>query len=99
MLFQFKVAVSIQWHEKTLSPKQVARIRGDFERTYILHGQLSSDAAHRSVTALNRCVVPHTATGIGGIDVDPAIMDLKEPIRENDGGKKVRSPRRARRNH
>ena len=31
--------------------------------------------------------MPHTATEIGGIDVDPAIKDLKEPIRENDGGK------------
>jgi hypothetical protein len=43
---------------KTLSPKQVAQIRTDFEKTYIFYGQLSSDAAHPSVSALNRYAVP-----------------------------------------
>ena len=45
---------------KSLLPKQVAQIRPDFEKTYIFYGQLSSDAAHPSVTALNRYVLPKT---------------------------------------
>ena len=60
---------------KTLSPKHVAQIRGDFEKTYIFYGQLSSDAAHPSVTALNRYVVPESHPEGGGIDVDPMISD------------------------
>lgn len=57
---------------KTLSPKQVARIREDFQRTYIFYGHLSADA-HPSVTTLNRYAVPDTADEIGGIDVEPVI--------------------------
>lgn len=56
---------------KTLSPKQVAQIRRDFEKTYIFYGQLSSDAAHPSVTALNRYAIPDTEQEVGGIDVEP----------------------------
>lgn len=59
----------------TLSPKKVAGIRKDFQKTYIFYGQLSSDAAHPSVTALNRYAIPHTANEIGGIDVDPVVSD------------------------
>jgi len=36
---------------KTLSPKKVARIRDDFQKTYIFYGHLSADA-HPSVTTL-----------------------------------------------
>jgi hypothetical protein len=59
---------------KTLSPKQVARIREDFQKTYIFYGHLSADA-HPSVMTLNRYVVPHTVDEIGGIDVDPVVND------------------------
>ena len=52
---------------KSLLPKQVAQIRPDFEKTYIFYGQLSSDAAHPSVTALNRYVLPKTHPQGGGI--------------------------------
>jgi hypothetical protein len=41
---------------KALFPKNVAQIRNDFEKTYIFYGQLSSDAGHPSVSALNRIV-------------------------------------------
>ncbi len=60
---------------KTLNPKQVAQVRGDFEKTYIFYGQLSSDAAHPSVSALNRYAVPETAEEAGGIDMDPVVSD------------------------
>ena len=62
---------------KTLSPKHVAQIRDDFEKTYIFYGQLSSDAAHPSVTALNRYVVPETRPEGGGIDVEPVVADFE----------------------
>jgi hypothetical protein len=61
---------------KALSPKQVARIREDFQKTYIFYGHLSADA-HPSVTTLNRYVVPQTADEIGGIDVDPVVKDAE----------------------
>jgi len=59
---------------KMLYPKQVAAL-SDIGRSYIFYSQLSSDAAHPSVTALNRYVVPHTADEIGGIDVNPIVKD------------------------
>jgi Family of unknown function (DUF5677) len=58
---------------KTLTPKQVAQIRPDFEKTYLFYGHLSSDAAHPSVTALNRYVVPESHPGGGGIDIEPVV--------------------------
>ena len=58
---------------KTLTPKHVAQIRSDFEKTYIFYGHLSSDAAHPSVTALNRYVVPESHPEGGGIDLDPIV--------------------------
>jgi Family of unknown function (DUF5677) len=60
---------------KSLSPKQVAQIRSDFEKTYIFYGALSSDAAHPSVTALNRYVIPETHPEGGGIDVEPGVSE------------------------
>ena len=60
---------------KSLLPKQVAQIRPDFEKTYIFYGQLSSDAAHPSVTALNRYVLPETHPEGGGIDVEPVVSE------------------------
>jgi hypothetical protein len=60
---------------KTLNPKQVAVSRRDIGRTYIFYSQLSSDAAHPSVTALNRYVIPHTINEVGGIDVEPIVAD------------------------
>jgi hypothetical protein len=62
---------------KTLSPKHVAQIRDDFEKTYIFYGQLSSDAAHPSVTALNRYIVPESHPEGGGIDVEPMVSDFE----------------------
>jgi hypothetical protein len=62
---------------KTLSPKHVAQIRNDFEKTYIFYGQLSSDAAHPSVTALNRYIVPESHPEGGGIDVEPVVSDFE----------------------
>jgi hypothetical protein len=59
---------------KLLNPKQVAAL-SDAGRSYIFYSQLSSDAAHPSVTALNRYVVPHTANEIGGIDLNPIVKD------------------------
>jgi hypothetical protein len=58
-----------------LSPKQVAQIRPDFEKTYIFYGQLSSDAAHPSVTALNRYIIPDTHPEGAGIDVEPVLSE------------------------
>jgi len=60
---------------RTLAPKQVASIRSDFEKTHIFYGQLSSDAAHPSVTALNRYVVPDSHPDGGGIDVEPVVSE------------------------
>jgi hypothetical protein len=60
---------------KSLSPKKVAQVRSDFEKTYIFYGQLSSDAAHPSVTALNRYVIPETHPEGGGIDVEPLVSE------------------------
>jgi hypothetical protein len=57
--------------QKTLSPKAVAAIRKDFERTYMFYSQLSSDAAHPSVTALNRYVV--SDPNGPGFDVEPLV--------------------------
>jgi hypothetical protein len=65
---QFETAAS-------LSPKQVAQIRKDFAKTYIFYGQLSSDAGHPSLTALNRYVVPETHPEGGGIDIEPVVSD------------------------
>jgi Family of unknown function (DUF5677) len=59
----------------TLSPKQVAQIRQDFEKTYIFYGQLSADAGHPSLTALNRYVVPKTHPEGEGFDVEPLVSD------------------------
>jgi hypothetical protein len=59
---------------KMLNPKRVAGL-SNIGRSYIFYSQLSSDAAHPSVTALNRYVVPHTADEIGGIDVNPIVND------------------------
>ena len=59
---------------KMLYPKQVAAL-SDIWRSYVFYSQLSSDAAHPSVTALNRYVVPHTADEVGGIDVEPMVKD------------------------
>ena len=50
-------------------------MRADFEKTYIFFSQLSSDAAHPSVEALNRYVVPHKEDEIGGIDVEPIVKE------------------------
>jgi hypothetical protein len=59
---------------KLLNPKEVAKL-SDIGRSYIFFSQLSSDAAHPSVTALNRYVVPHSADEIGGIDINPIVKD------------------------
>lgn len=59
---------------KMLYPKQVAAL-SDIWRSYVFYSQLSSDAAHPSVTALNRYVVPHTADEVGGISVEPIVKD------------------------
>jgi hypothetical protein len=59
---------------KTLHPKQVAG-KSVVGTSYLVYGQLSSDAAHPSVTALNRYVVPHTQDDVGGIDVNPIVKD------------------------
>jgi hypothetical protein len=60
---------------RTLSPKQVAEIRSDFEKTYIFYSQLSSDAAHPSVTALNRYSVAGSEFVSPGFDVEPVVKD------------------------
>ena len=60
---------------KSLNPKDVASVRADFAKTYTFYSQLSSDAAHPSVDALNRYVVPHTEDEVGGIDVEPVVKD------------------------
>lgn len=68
---------------KTLSPKHVAEIRSDFEKTYIFYGQLSSDAAHPSVTALKRYVVPDLHPERAEIDVEPVVSE-KEMVQTLD---------------
>ena len=60
--------------EQHLSPKQVTAV-SDIGRSYIFYSQLSSDAAHPSVTALNRHVIPDTAEEVGGIDVEPIVQE------------------------
>jgi hypothetical protein len=55
---------------KSLNPMGVA-MGGALKRGYIFYEQLSSDASHPSIEALNRHVIPHTAEEVGGIDIDP----------------------------
>jgi Family of unknown function (DUF5677) len=55
-LRNFIKGANSQASARSLSPKQVAEIRPDFEKTYIFYGHLSADSAHPSVTALNRYV-------------------------------------------
>jgi hypothetical protein len=57
-----------------LHPKQVAGLT-DIGRSYVFYSQLSSDAAHPSVSALNRYIVPHTDNEVGGIDVEPPVKE------------------------
>jgi hypothetical protein len=59
---------------KTLTPKTVA-LKTAIGKSYIFYEQLSSDAAHPSLDALNRHVIPHTPNEVGGIDVEPAPRD------------------------
>jgi hypothetical protein len=59
---------------KMLYPKQVAGLT-DIGRSYVFYGQLSSDASHPSVTALNRYIIPHTDDEVGGIDVEPIVKE------------------------
>ena len=59
--------------EKTLHPKQVAG--NSIRRSYLFYSALSSDAAHPSISALNRYVVPHTPDEAGGLDVCPIVTD------------------------
>ena len=59
---------------KSLNPMGVA-LKTDLGRSYIFYKQLSSDAAHPSLDALNRHVIPHTRDETGGIDVDPVPTD------------------------
>lgn len=64
-----------QWNDsKTLSPKQVA-MKTDIGRSYIFYDQLSSDAAHPTVNALNRYIVPADDDGIRSIDMNPVPSD------------------------
>jgi hypothetical protein len=58
--------------KRTLSPKTVAALRPDFQKTYIFYAHLSMDAAHPSVTALNRYVVSDPPNGVG-FDVEPLV--------------------------
>jgi hypothetical protein len=57
---------------KMLSPKEVAR-GGTLEDAYVFYAQLSSDAAHPSLQALNRHIVTTKEDGeeIRGIDASP----------------------------
>jgi len=64
-------AAKIDIGKKTLSPKTVAALRPDFQKTYIFYAHLSMDAAHPSVTALNRYVVSDP-NGVG-FDVEPLV--------------------------
>ncbi|WP_375782994.1 DUF5677 domain-containing protein [Bradyrhizobium sp. Pha-3] len=57
---------------KTLNPRGVAGIREDFRKTYIFYAQLSSDAAHPSVSALSRYVVADHPEG-PGFDTEPVV--------------------------
>jgi len=60
---------------KSLRPKNVASVRADFANTYAFYSHLSSDAAHPSVEALNRYIVPDKDDEVGGIDVEPVVKD------------------------
>lgn len=64
-------AAKVEIGKKTLNPKTVAALRPDFKRTYLFYAYLSLDAAHPSVTALNRYVVVDP-NGIG-FDVEPLV--------------------------
>lgn len=57
-----------------LKPMSVA-LRTDIGGSYVLYEQLSSDAAHPSLDALNRHVISRTAEEVGGIDVEPVAKD------------------------
>jgi hypothetical protein len=59
---------------KTLHPKQVAGSK-NVRSSYLFYSALSSDAAHPSVSALNRYVIPHTEDEVGGVDVCPIVKD------------------------
>jgi hypothetical protein len=55
---------------KLLSPKSVTK-GGVLENYYLVYSQLSADAAHPSLTALARYLVPKDAEGVRGIAVCP----------------------------
>ncbi|MGT2468961.1 DUF5677 domain-containing protein [Mesorhizobium atlanticum] len=57
-----------------LKPMSVA-FKTDIGRSYAFYEQLSADAAHPSLEALNRHVIPRTADDVGGIDVEPIATD------------------------
>jgi Family of unknown function (DUF5677) len=59
---------------ETLNPKSVA-LSGDIRNTYIFYSQLSADAAHPTIEALNRYIIPHSDADIGGIDAEPIVTD------------------------
>jgi hypothetical protein len=72
----FMKGISNQFfNAKTLTPKHVAQIRRDMEKTYIFYGHLSADSAHPSITALNRYTVLESDKEESGIDVEPVVRD------------------------
>jgi hypothetical protein len=61
---------------QSLNPSDVAKAAGDSGKSYIFYAALSSDAAHPSVDALNRYIIPITDEDeIGGIDFDPPVTE------------------------
>lgn len=65
-------------NSQSLSPSDVAKAAGDNGKSYIFYAALSSDAAHPSVDALNRYIIPKTDDDeIGGIDFEPPVSEVE----------------------
>jgi uncharacterized protein DUF5677 len=58
---------------RTLNPKAIAEKSATIGKTYLVYGQLSSDAAHPSLTSLNRYLTTNTKGEVIGIDAEPAV--------------------------
>lgn len=58
---------------RTLNPKAIADKSATIGKTYLVYGQLSSDAAHPSITSLNRYLVTNANREVIEINAEPTV--------------------------
>jgi hypothetical protein len=68
---------TVQVGPKQLNPSGVANRSVTGSQIHILYETLSADAAHPSLDALNRYVLPPTDSKAEGIEVEPAVDDIE----------------------